>query len=141
MSDQDDVRKASSNFYAALSRMCGGEKGSMAAIWSHGPDVTALHPLGGRAVGWEAVGGSFDQAAAISTGGKVAIEEQLIRVHGNLAFEVGVERGRAVMDGQQITIDQRVTNIYAREAGKWLMMHHHSDISPAMTEMAAGLQG
>ena len=140
MSDQDDVRAASRNFYAALSRMCEGEAGSMAAVWSHEADVTALHPLGGRAVGWDAVGGSFDQAAAISTGGKVALEEQLIRVSGDLAFEVGVERGRATMGGKELTLDQRVTNIYARKAGKWLMVHHHSDLSQAMADMVAGLK-
>jgi len=48
---EDEVRKASEDFYAALNRMANGDAGSMADIWSHGADVTAMHPIGGRHVG------------------------------------------------------------------------------------------
>jgi hypothetical protein len=27
-----------------------------------------------------------------------------------------------------------VTNIYRREGGGWKMVHHHTDVSPAMVE-------
>ena len=35
MSTEDDVRKASTQFYASLNRMVGGDSASMADIWSH----------------------------------------------------------------------------------------------------------
>jgi ketosteroid isomerase-like protein len=48
------------------------------------------------------------------------------------AYEVGYEHGQLKIDGQQVAIEQRVTNIYRREAGVWKIVHHHTDVSPAM---------
>ena len=95
MSAEEEVRRASLQFYAGLNRMANGTAGAMADIWSHGPTVTTMHPIGGRQVGWDAVRGSFEQ---------------------------------------------RVTNIYRREAGAWKIVHHHTDISPAMLETLSRLQ-
>ena len=55
MSEEDDVRAASARFYAALNGMAGGNAGAMAAVWSHSASVTAMHPIGGREVGWAEV--------------------------------------------------------------------------------------
>ena len=41
MSTEDEVRKASQQFYAALNRMANGDAGSMADIWSHSATVTS----------------------------------------------------------------------------------------------------
>ena len=59
MSTEDDVRKASTQFYASLNRMVGGDSAAMADIWSHNAAATALHPIGGRDLGWDAVKASF----------------------------------------------------------------------------------
>jgi len=53
---------------------------------------------------------------------------------------VGIEQGRATLAGEQITIEQRVTNIYRREAEGWKMVHHHTDLSPAMLDLLGRLQ-
>ncbi|HYU19986.1 MAG TPA: nuclear transport factor 2 family protein [Chloroflexota bacterium] len=34
----------------------------------------------------------------------------------------------------------RVTNIYRREGGEWKMVHHHTDVSPAMNDLLSRLQ-
>ena len=52
MSDEDDVRAASQQFYAALNRVFNGDTTPMSEIWLHSPTVTALRPDGGREVGW-----------------------------------------------------------------------------------------
>ena len=53
-----------SRFYAALNSVLdGGDTGPMEEIWSHGRDVSAMHPFGGRMVGWDEVGASWEQAA------------------------------------------------------------------------------
>ena len=57
MSAEDDVRKASEQFYAALNRMANGDALPLADIWSQGAGVTTMHPIGGREVGWDKVGG------------------------------------------------------------------------------------
>jgi hypothetical protein len=49
MALEDEVRQASEQFYAALNRtLYGGDTGPMEEIRSHGSDVSAMHPPGGR---------------------------------------------------------------------------------------------
>jgi ketosteroid isomerase-like protein len=141
MSMEDEVRAASSRFYAALSGMANGDAGAMADCWSHSPDATAMHPIGGRDEGWEAVRASFAQVAGISTGGSIRIEDALIRVSGDVAWEIGRERGRATMAGRELELDHRVTNVYRREGGAWKLVHHHTDVAPAMVAMLEELGG
>ena len=140
MSTENEVHKASEQFYAALNRMVKGDAGSLSEIWSHNADVTAMHPIGGRQVGWDKVRESFQQVAQIASEGKVKLEDQIIQATGDLAYELGVERGQATLAGQQVTLDQRVTNIYRRETGSWKIVHHHTDVSPAMLDVLKRLQ-
>jgi hypothetical protein len=66
MSTEDEVRKASEQFYAALNRMANGDARSLADIWSQGAGVTTMHPIGGREVGWDKVRASFAQVAEMA---------------------------------------------------------------------------
>lgn len=141
MSAEKEVREASAQFYAALNSMANGDAGPMGDIWSHSKDVSTMHPIGGREVGWDEVKGPWAQVAGISTGGQIELDDQLIRVGDDIAFELGTERGQATMAGEQISFEQRVTNIYRREGGSWKIVHHHTDLSPAMVELLARLQG
>jgi ketosteroid isomerase-like protein len=140
MSIEGDVRAASAQFYAALNRMTGGDAAPLADVWSHGATVTTLHPIGGRQTGWDEVRGSFEQVAQLATGGHVDVRDQSIQVDGDLAYEVGVEVGQATIAGERVTIEQRVTNVYRREAGEWKIVHHHTDVSPAMLDILSRLQ-
>lgn len=141
MSAENEVREASAQFYAALNSMANGDVGPMGDIWSHSKDVSTMHPIGGREVGWDEVKGPWAQVAGISSGGKIELDDQLIRVGDDIAYELGTERGQATMAGEQISFEQRVTNIYRREGGSWKIVHHHTDLSPAMVELLARLQG
>jgi ketosteroid isomerase-like protein len=141
MSAEDEVRKASGLFYAALNRMANGDAGPLADIWSHGTGITTMHPIGGREIGWDQVRQSFGQVAEIASEGRIRLDDQFIQVTGDLAYELGFERGQATFARQQVTLDHRVTNIYRREAGSWKIVHHHTDISPAMLDVLNQLQG
>jgi ketosteroid isomerase-like protein len=135
VSAEDEVREASAQLYAALSRMANGKTDALADVWSHGPTVTTLHPIGGREVGWDAVRTSFEGVAELASDGKVELKDQLIHVAGEMAYEVGIEQGKFKLAGDEVSIDQRVTNIYKREAGTWKIVHHHTDISAAMQDV------
>jgi ketosteroid isomerase-like protein len=135
MSIEDEVRKASKQFYAGLNSMANGNSTPLADIWSHEAGVTTMHPIGGREIGWAAVRGSFEQVAKLASKGKVELKDQLIHVVGDLAYEVAIETGQLTLAGEPVTIEHRVTNIYQREAGAWKMVHHHTDISPAMIDV------
>lgn len=140
MSAEDEVRSASAKFYAGLNRMTDGDASQLADIWSHSETVTTMHPIGGEQVGWAAVRESFEQVAGLASGGHVELADQVIHTGGELAYELGIERGQAKLAGESVTIEQRVTNIYRREAGQWKIVHHHTDISPAMLGILRRLQ-
>jgi ketosteroid isomerase-like protein len=140
MSTESDVRKASEQFYSALNRMINGNTDSLSGIWAHSATVSAMHPIGGRQVGWEKVLESFQQVAGIASAGQVKLEDQIIQATSDLAYELGYERGDATLAGEHVIIDHRVTNIYRREAGNWKIVHHHTDVSPAMLDLLQRLQ-
>src|SRR5437016_7496617 len=87
MSTEDEVRKASEQFYSALNHMTHGDARPLSDIWSHGAAVTTMHPVGGRQVGWDKVRESFQQVAQIASEGRVRLDDQMIQVTGDLAYE------------------------------------------------------
>ena len=140
MSIEEEVRSASAKFYAALNRMANGDSSSMADVWAHSASVTAMHPIGGREVGWDAVRASFEQVAQLASDGKVELKDQLVQVAGDVAYEMGTEQGQLTLGGHRAAIEHRVTNIYQRQAGGWKLVHHHTDTSPAMLDILSRLQ-
>ncbi|MGE5420847.1 MAG: YybH family protein [Chloroflexota bacterium] len=140
MSTEDEVRNASNQFYAALNKMVNGSSQSLSDIWSHSSTVTTMHPIGGREVGWKDVWATWDQTAQVASEGQVKLQDQIIRVVGDMAYEIGVEEAGFSIAGQKVTDQVRVTNIYQKEGGTWKIIHHHSDLSPAMVEILHKLQ-
>jgi ketosteroid isomerase-like protein len=140
MAAEDEVRQASDRFYAALNRGLNGDAGPMSAVWAHSGDVTTMHPIGEREVGWEQVRSVWEQAATAFSAGHTRLNDQLIRVGTDLAYEVGTEEGEANLAGERVQFKHRVTNIYRREGGEWKIVHHHTDASPAMNELLSRLQ-
>lgn len=140
MSAENEVRQASAQFYAALNSMGNGDASAIPDIWSHTTAVTTMHPIGGREVGWDEVKEPWGQVAQLSTGGQISLNDPLIQVAGDMAYEVGFEQGQLTLAGEQVALDQRATNIYRRENGTWKMVHHHSDTSPAMLAVLSRLQ-
>jgi len=140
MSTVDEVREASKKFYAGLNRMANGEKDAPAAAWLNNGSVTAMHPIGGREVGWDAVNGSFNQVAQAASDGKIELKDQLIQDLGNVACEVGIEKVQFKLAGHEVKDEARVTNIYKKEGGSWKMVHHHTDLSPSMIDVLKKLQ-
>ena len=116
--------------------MCSSDlPAAMAAVWSHGPAVTTMHPLGGREVGWEQVRATWEQAAAVFTAGQVTVSDQVIvPLTEEVAYTVATERGEGTIGGEAISFEHRVTNIYCRKDGVWKLVHHHTDLVPAMVD-------
>jgi len=139
MSNEDGVREASKQFYDGLTKMLDGNLSVIDTIWSHDDKVTTMHPIDGRETGWDAVRNSFLQFSKAASSGSVELTDQLIRVHGDLAYEIGVESGQFSLAGQPITIKQRVTNVYRREGDDWKMVHHHADTSQPMIDALKSL--
>lgn len=135
MSAENEVRNASAQFYSALNQMLNGDAKALSDIWSHGSDVTTMHPVGGRQVGWNEVWETWVGVAKASADGKVELKDPLIRVVGDLAYEVGVEDVDFKLAGEKVACQIRATNIYQREDGAWKITHHHGDLVPAMVDI------
>ena len=140
MSAENEVRQASAQFYSALNKMGNGDASSMPDIWSHSATVTTMHPIGGREVGWDEVKGPWGQVAQLASDAQISLNDQLVQVSGDIAYEVGFEQGQFTLAGEPVAIDHRVTNIYRRENGAWKIVHHHADPSPAMLDILGRLQ-
>jgi ketosteroid isomerase-like protein len=132
MSAENEVGAASRQFYAALNSVANGDARPMADIWSQSADATTMHPIGGRQVGWNQVWDSWQQVAAIASEGRVTLGDQLIRVVGDAAYELGTEHVVMTLAGHSVRGEVRVTNIYRREGGAWRIVHHHADASQDM---------
>jgi len=141
MSKEDQVREASEAFYRALNSMANGDAAPMADVWSHSEEVTTMHPIGGREVGWAEVEKPWQQVASLASTGRIALKDQLIRVSGDLGYEAGIEQGHFTLAGEEVSFELRVTNVYRQEAGAWKIVHHHADVSPAMMDVLSRLQG
>ena len=129
MAVEDEIRQASERFYAALNREINGDPGPMMEVWSHGADVSAMHPLGGINVGWEEVRAGWEQAAQGMSEGQVSLADLVVLpIADDVAYTVGTEHGQAKFAGDQISVEWRVTNIYRREGGEWKIVHHHTDV-------------
>ncbi len=137
MSREDEVRRISDRFYSGLDRM---DVSALPEVWSHRDDVTTMHPMGGEQVGWEEVRTSFEGAAGLMTDSHVELIDQRIYAGEDLAYETGIERGRAKLSGEPVEFEQRVTNVYRREDGQWKMVHHHTDVSNGLVDIIQRLQ-
>ena len=139
MAVEDEIRQASEQFYEALNRAINGDPVPIIEVWSHGSDVTAMHPLGGRETGWREVRASWEQVAQEFSDGQVSIEDLVVvPLADDVAYTLGTEQGQAKLGDERVGIDWRVTNIYRREEGEWKMVLHHTDDSPELVEVLKG---
>jgi hypothetical protein len=78
MSAENDIRKASDKFYAALNSTLNGDCTPMADVWSRNPEVSAMHPIGGTEIGWGEIRASWENLAKICSNGTVELRDQRI---------------------------------------------------------------
>jgi ketosteroid isomerase-like protein len=138
--DADAVRDVSDQFYNALDEMANGDASAMADVWSHEDDVTTMHPIGGREEGWDAVKGSWEGVASMSEGGEVTRMDQVIRVTGDLAYELCTESASMTIADDELSLEGRATNVYRKENSEWKIVHHHADFHAEFAEMIANME-
>jgi ketosteroid isomerase-like protein len=134
---EDGVRTASDQFYQALEEVANGDARSMADVWSRGDDVTTMHPIGGREEGWEAVEGSWEGVASASADGTITRTDQVVRVTGDLAYELCTESLSWTFGGEPMSLEGRATNVYREENGEWKIVHHHAEFAGMAANVGA----
>lgn len=133
--DEEAVKAAVAQFYAALNAMFTGDLEPMKAVWSHADDVTYMGPGGGFRIGWQQVLTDWEKQAAMNLGGKVEPEQVHITAGKELAVVNNFEKGENVdAEGKPVTVSIRATNLFRKEEGKWKMIGHHTDLLPYIKE-------
>ena len=124
--DKSDAIAASEAFYTAIAVLDDGS--AMEQVFAQTPYVTFIGPMSKDIiVGWPALKNYFVKANAKFKSRKSNISKRVMRVNGDVAWEVGIEVGESeFMDGKKAPVDWVVTNVFERQAdGKWLMVSHH----------------
>lgn len=131
-SETDAVKAANQAFYTALSAR---DVAAMQKVWSSDPGTGNLGP-GGKAftVGWDAMNKGFARLFDSLAELNVTMAEPRIKIVGPVAWVSGVEQAQrkdktgATSSGTNLT-----TNIFQKQDGRWLMVHHHASIMPQST--------
>jgi ketosteroid isomerase-like protein len=128
--DIEGVKAASQAFYATLSVLDDGT--AMAKVWAHKPYVTYVGPQGKSIiVGWDAQKKYWEDFNKRFSQRSVSLVDAHVRADGNLAWEIGLETGQALLkDGTTRKVDWFATNVYEKIDGRWLMVSHHVQPKP-----------
>jgi ketosteroid isomerase-like protein len=127
---ENEIRSATLLFYAAFNSALNGDLDPLSAVWSHRADVSNLTVGGGRATGWNEVHTDFQNLVRQYPGGQIAPQDILVVADGDMGFSVCTESGELrSADGPMMKFNQRATNIFRLEDGKWKLIHHHADTS------------
>jgi ketosteroid isomerase-like protein len=99
----------------------------MQKVWSSDADIQSIGPTSKSVtVGWDKIGKGFEALFAAFPELK-AIMQPEIKIVGIVAWATGVEQvQRRDKAGASSGGRNLVTNIFQKQDGRWLMVHHHA---------------
>ncbi len=128
-----EVLAANKAFYDAFEAL---DFDRMAAIWSEAAPLSCIHPA------WELIEGRpevmasfrrvFDSTSSIS----FALSDVHVYVAGDLGWVVVIEQIETSHGDERVAASTQATNVFAREAGGWRLVHHHAAPIRMPTERA-----
>ena len=106
-----------------------GDPSSWLPVWSRRDPVTVFGAAIRARSGWDDVHRTVTWvASAFQRCETYDYELVAADVHGDLAYTCGFERYTATRpNGETVTNELRVTQIYRREDGGWRIVHRHGD--------------
>ncbi len=133
---ETELQDAIEGYREALRVYVKGDPEPVANFFSQREDVTLANPLGPPRRGPEEVrAGILEGAANFMEGGSVRFEEVSSRFEEvsryatpDLAYVVQLERAEGrLVGGDHVVIALRVTMVFRREDGRWMVVHRHAD--------------
>lgn len=124
MNPSDQVLQAVQDYYRVFEQELGRNREQ---FWAQTNYAVALHPGADRQTGWEAVRQGLQGFPSLgATSLKIELDDMLIQVRGDMAWAIFIERATIGGINESITLDFRITNVYERSNGRWLMVLHHA---------------
>jgi ketosteroid isomerase-like protein len=124
----DEIKAAMKAYYEA------GAKGeSRARFFVRADYVTAMHPGGGRLIGWEEVTAPYKEPLSSESPSRtIEIRDLAINVRGDVAWAIFLEHLEEKVPGEPpLVMDIRVSNIYEKHGSEWLIALHHDSLPDA----------
>ena len=118
----EPVKTANQSFYDAF---CALDLNAMNGVWSHTPDVVAIHPGWPILRGWSDVQASWRDIFSNCASMTIQPTDVEITVTGPVARVSCIENLLTVMQGQSIHGRIACTNLFHRVDGVWRMVLHH----------------
>lgn len=125
-----DVDQTIERYHSALDSFALGDPEPVKALYGHQDDVTLANPFGPPVRGWANVADRLEYAASTFRDGRPIDFEKLALIVGtDVASLLEIERWEARVGGRyEITpFGLRVTSVFRRENGSWLLVHRHAD--------------
>src|SRR5262249_31500446 len=124
-SDVEWVKAASQVFIAAIAAR---DIAAMDKVWAHESYATFIGPLSTTVVvGWDGVRKAWEMRFGQFDRVTISLAESHVRTNGNVAWAVGVERVELLRkDGNTLSFDAFVTNVFEEHDGRWLMVSHQA---------------
>jgi len=121
--DTAEVEEANARFYRAFENL---DLAEMDLIWAHTDHVRCIHPGWGLLSGWDAVRQSWEALFKDSREMRFSLSEVTARVDGDLAWVTCTENILSEARGTVSVTSVLATNVFERQAGDWLLVHHHA---------------
>ncbi len=123
----EEVEQANEAFYRAFESL---DIKKMDEVWVREDYVTCIHPGWSLRSGWPTVRDSWVMIFNNTFTMRFRLSDIMVQVAGDVAWVLCTENitNSPEGDGQESRV--LATNLYERQQGRWLMIHHHG--SPVM---------
>lgn len=123
-----EVAKANENFYRAFESL---DCKAMEKVWAKNCEIQCGHPGWRILRGWEPVMESWRRIFENTPSMRFMLTDISIDISGSLAWVTLYENLTSSVEGQNVSVTILATNIFAKDAGDWRMIHHHgSSVAP-----------
>src|ERR1017187_7016895 len=113
-----------------------GDLDPLSAVWSHRPDVSNLSSAGGRVDGWNEVYADFQSMPRLYPGGRIAPRGIIVIAGRDMGHSVCTETGQLRSpEGPMVSFNQRATNIFRLEEGKWKLIGLLPNLPPIISRV------
>jgi ketosteroid isomerase-like protein len=97
----------------------------MGKVWANTEDITAENPAGGIRRGWSDLKWVYDKMLGSSAKVRAEFYDYTIHVAGDVFWSVGRERVFLNLNGEDTTLNVRITRIFRMIDGIWRLVHLH----------------
>ncbi|HIE65563.1 MAG: nuclear transport factor 2 family protein [Nitrospira sp.] len=116
------VRLANDAFYQAFENL---DIQEMEGLWSKKDYIKCVHPGWEARLGWKEVRDSWVVIFNHTYGIKFEVDVLDITIHGEWGWALCVERISTQNEGKWVKGKVIGTNLFERQDGQWLLIHHH----------------